>query len=174
MAAIIKSNYGCHTQIRFWRSLAVSGKSVESVPVLLFRSLPLDALLILRMLLRPKAAPKIRAGFPANRIMRNEVAQKTIHVYRSDGVWTVKKAGTSARTFPTQRAAIAAAKETARKQSAAQVVVHGKNGEILDYGAYRTVKIQDPPKKSRIAGRIGRIVGKVALERVRSDDRGPS
>jgi len=65
-------------------------------------------------------------------------------------------------------------KETARKNSAAQFVVHGKNGEILDYGTYGTVKIQDPPKKSRIAGRIGRIVGKVALERIRSDHRVPS
>jgi hypothetical protein len=102
------------------------------------------------------------------------VTQKTIHVYRSEGVWAVKKAGTSARTFPTQRAAIAAAKETARKQNAAQFVVHGKNGEILDYGAYGIVRIQDPPKKSRIAGRIGRIVGKVALEKVRSTDRVPS
>jgi Uncharacterized protein conserved in bacteria (DUF2188) len=102
-----------------------------------------------------------------------EVAEKTIHVYPSDGVWAVKKAGASARTFPTQRAAIAAAKDTARKQSTAQFVVHGKNGEILDYGAYRTAKIQDPPKKSRIAARIGQVVGNVALERVRSDDRVP-
>lgn len=102
------------------------------------------------------------------------MAQKTIHVYRSDGVWAVKRAGTSARTFPTQRAAVAAAKKTARKQNAAQFVVHGKNGEILDYGTYGIVRIQDPPKKSRIAGRIGRIVGKVALEKVRSNDRAPS
>jgi len=99
------------------------------------------------------------------------VAQKTIHVYLSDGAWTVKKLGSSARTFPTQRAAIAAAKEAARKPSVAQFVVHGKNGEIREYGTYRTVKIQDPPKKSRIAGRIGRVVGKMALERVQSDNR---
>ncbi len=96
--------------------------------------------------------------------------QKTIHVYRSDGVWAVKRAGTSARTFPTQRAAVAAAKETAKKQNA-QFVVYGKNGGILDYGAYGIVRIQDPPRKSRIAGQIGRIVGKMALEKVRSTDR---
>ncbi len=101
------------------------------------------------------------------------MAQKTIHVYRSDGAWAVKKAGTSARTFPTQKEAIAAAKDTARKQNAAQFVVYGNHGEILDYGTYGIVRIQDPPKKSRIAGRIGRIVGKAALEKVRSNDRVP-
>ena len=102
------------------------------------------------------------------------MAQKTIHVYRSEGVWAVKKAGDAERVFPTQRAAVAAAKDTVKKQNAAQFVVHGKNGEILDYGTYGIVRIQDPPKKSRIAGRIGRIVGKAALEKVRSGDRASS
>ena len=94
---------------------------------------------------------------------------KTVHVYRSDGAWTVKKEGKSAKTFPTQRAAIDAAKDTLKKERAGQFVVHGKSGEIREYGAYRITRIQEPPKKSPMAARIGRVVGTLALDRVRSD-----
>jgi hypothetical protein len=48
-------------------------------------------------------------------------------------------------------------------------VVHGKNGQIQEYETYRMTRILDPPRKSRMAGRIGRAVGKMALERVQSD-----
>jgi hypothetical protein len=96
---------------------------------------------------------------------------KTVHVYRFDGAWTVKKVGKSAKSFSTQREAVDAAKKSVKKERAGQFVVHGRNGQIREYGTYRMTRIQDPPKKSRIAGRIGRAVGKMALERVQS---GPS
>lgn len=83
------------------------------------------------------------------------MAEKTIHVYRSDGAWAVKKAGTSARTFPTQKEAIDAAKDTARKQNAAQYVVHGENGEILDYGAYGIVRSKTPRKRAGSQAGLG-------------------
>ena len=97
------------------------------------------------------------------------MAAKTIHVYRSDGEWAVKREGTSARTFSTQRQAVDAARESVKKNPAGQFVVHGKRGQIKEYGMHGMTRIQDPAKRSRIAGRIGRAVGKVVLERVRAD-----
>ena len=102
------------------------------------------------------------------------MAAKTVHVYRSDGAWTVKKEGKSGKSFSTQRKAVEAAKKSVRKERAGQFVVHGRNGQIREYGTYRMTRIQDPPKKSRMAGRIGRAVGKVVLERVQSDPSPPS
>jgi hypothetical protein len=97
------------------------------------------------------------------------MAAKTVHVYRSDGAWTVKKEGKSAKVFSTQRKAVEAAKKSVKKERAGQFVVHGRNGQVREYGTYRMTRIQDPPKKSRLAARIARAVGKVALERVQSD-----
>lgn len=100
------------------------------------------------------------------------MAEKTIHVYHAGEAWAVKRIGVSARTFPTRRAAIAAAKHTARNRKT-QFVIHGKDGRILGYGSYGIVKIQDPPKRSRNAVRIGRVVGARALDRVLSDAKTP-
>jgi Uncharacterized protein conserved in bacteria (DUF2188) len=96
------------------------------------------------------------------------MAAKTIHVYRSNGNWAVKKEGKSARIFSTQGEAIDAAKRSVRGERAGQFVVHGKDGEIREHETHGMIRIQDPPKKSRMADRIRRAVGKVALERVRS------
>ena len=96
------------------------------------------------------------------------MAAKTVHVYRSDGAWTVKKEGKSAKTFPTQRKAVDAAKKSVKRDRAGQFVVHGRNGEIREHGTRGMPPIQDPPKKSRMAGRIARAVGKLSLARVQS------
>jgi hypothetical protein len=61
------------------------------------------------------------------------VEAKTLHIYRSDGAWAVKKEGKSARSFSTRRKAVDAAKESVKEDGAT---------------------------------RIGRAVGKIALERV--------
>lgn len=97
------------------------------------------------------------------------MAAKTVHVYRSNGTWAVKKEGKSAKIFPTQREAVDAAKESVKSERAGQFVVHGKDGEIREYGTHGMTRIQAPPKKSRMATRIARAVGKVALARVQSD-----
>jgi Uncharacterized protein conserved in bacteria (DUF2188) len=96
------------------------------------------------------------------------VAAKTIHIYQSDGAWAVKKEGKSAKTFSTQQKAVDAAKESVKKDGVGQFVVHRGNGQIREYSTYRMTRIQDPPKKSRMAFRIERAVGKIALERVQS------
>lgn len=96
------------------------------------------------------------------------MAAKTVHVYRSNGLWSVKKEGKSAKTFSTQREAVRAAKESVKTQGG-QFVLHGTDGQTRQYEVYGMTRIQDPPKKSPIAVRIGRAVGKVVLERVQSN-----
>ena len=94
---------------------------------------------------------------------------KTVHVFPSDGCWEVKREGKSGKMFVTQREAVDAARETLKKESAGQFVVHGRDGQIREHGAYRMTPIQDPPKKSSGANDIARAVSKVALIRVKSD-----
>lgn len=94
---------------------------------------------------------------------------RTLHVYREDGGWIVKKMGQSARVFRTQREAVAAAKSAIRHEKVGQFVIHGKDGAIRGYGAYGMPRIQDPPKKSRNAHRISQVVGQAALDQLRSD-----
>jgi hypothetical protein len=94
---------------------------------------------------------------------------KTVHVFPSDGSWEVKREGKSGKMFVTQREAVDAARETLKRDSAGQFVVHGKDGQIREHGAYRMTPVQDPHKKSSRASDIARAVGKVALIRVKSD-----
>ena len=81
----------------------------------------------------------------------------------------VQKEGKSAAIFPTQREAVEAAREIVKDKAAGQLVIHGKDGRIREHETYGMPRIQDPPKRSRLAKRIGRAVGKVALNRVTSD-----
>ncbi len=95
--------------------------------------------------------------------------KRTLHVYRSNGSWVVKKEGVTAETFSTRRAAVTAARERARRETG-QLVVYGPDGGIRKYETYGMAPVPDPPRKSRMAGRIGRAVGSVALKRIQSDD----
>lgn len=98
------------------------------------------------------------------------MSAKTLHVFLSNtGDWAVKREGASAEVFPTQQAAIKAAKKATRESVSGQFVVHGQDGRIRQHGAHGLPHVQDPPKKSRLAGKIGRAVGKVALDRIQSD-----
>jgi hypothetical protein len=94
---------------------------------------------------------------------------KTFHIYPSDGGWVVQKEGKSPEAFPTQRQAIEAARRIVRNNTAGQLVIHGRDGRIREHETYGMTRIQDPPKKSRLAERIRQAVGKVALERMQSD-----
>jgi hypothetical protein len=97
------------------------------------------------------------------------MAVRTVHIYRSNGAWTVKKEGQSAEAFSTQKQAVAAARKSIKKERAGQFVVHGPNGEIRKHESHGMTRIQEHPKKSPIARQIARAVGKVVLERVQSD-----
>jgi hypothetical protein len=93
---------------------------------------------------------------------------KTLYVYREDGGWAVKKEGKSAKVFATQREAVDAARGSLKNKRARQVVVYEKNGEVMASQPRGVNRIQSPPRKSALAGRIRRAVGKVALDRVQS------
>lgn len=97
------------------------------------------------------------------------MSARTYHVYPSDGTWSVKKEGIVARTYRTQGEAIKSARRIAKQADGGQLVIHGRDGRILEHETYGMTPVQDPPKKSRLAKRIGRAVGRVALKRVQSD-----
>ena len=85
------------------------------------------------------------------------MASRTVHVFSSDGAWEVKSEGAKGHIYASQREAIAAALKAIRNKSIGQRDTYGMT------------PIQDPPRRSRAAKRIGRAVGKVALQRVQSD-----
>jgi len=99
------------------------------------------------------------------------MVSRTVHVFSAEGAWAVKSEGAKGRIYPTQREAIAAARQSIRERPAGQLVIHGKNGRIREHHTYGMTRIQDPPKRSRAAKRISRAVGKIALQRVQSDSR---
>jgi hypothetical protein len=95
---------------------------------------------------------------------------RTVHVYRADHGWAVKREGAkSSRFFPTQKEAIGSAREIVRDSAPGQMVVHGKDGTIREHVAYGLPKVQDPPGKQRGVTNIEKAVGRVALQRVTSD-----
>lgn len=102
------------------------------------------------------------------------MAAKTYHVYPSDGIWFVKQQGANAKTFRTRREAIKAGRKYVKNAASGQLVVHGRDGSVRQHESYGMTRIQNPPKKSRLAKRIGRAVGRVALERLKSDSHTPS
>jgi hypothetical protein len=104
----------------------------------------------------------------------NRMASKTYHVFPRDGAWAVKKEGAIAETYRTQGEAIKAARKAARKSTEGQLAIHGRDGRVREHETYGMTPIQDPPRKSRLAKRIGRAVGKVALQRVQTDSHASS
>ena len=102
------------------------------------------------------------------------MAAKTYHVFQSDGAWTVRKEGAVAEMYRTQGEAIKAARATAKKSNGGQLVIHARDGRIREHETYGMTPVQDPPRKSRLAKRIGRAVGKAALKRVQADSHSSS
>lgn len=94
---------------------------------------------------------------------------KTLHVYRTDDSWVVRKAGQKAATFRTKDQAVATAMRSAKKSSKGQVVVLGRDGQVLNRKTYGMLKIQEPPKRGTLAAKkISEAVGKVALRRLKA------
>jgi hypothetical protein len=97
------------------------------------------------------------------------MAAKTLHVYRSDEGWAVKKEGKPAKTFGTKREAFQTAVRGVKNATAAQIVVHGKDGRITEHRTYGMPTVQNHPKESSLrAKRIARAVAKVVLDRLTS------
>jgi hypothetical protein len=98
----------------------------------------------------------------------------TVHVYRSDAGWAVKRAGRkSSDLFPTQKAAIEEARSIARDSAPSQLVVHGKDGLIRDYVTHGLPRVQDPPVMRGGKKSIQKAVARVVLERFATDPHPP-
>jgi hypothetical protein len=94
---------------------------------------------------------------------------KTLHVFPSGGAWAVKTEGRRVETFGTKQEAVATALRSGKKAKSARIVVHGKDGRILEHHSHGMPKIQEPPRKGRLATRkIATAVGKVVLNRLRA------
>ena len=66
------------------------------------------------------------------------MAAKTVHVYPSDGAWAVKEDGQKAETLVTKREAVDVAVRHTKKGRSGQLVIHAKDGRILDHRTYGT------------------------------------
>lgn len=95
---------------------------------------------------------------------------KTLHVYRSDAGWEVKKEGRRPRTFRTKRDALAMAIHQVRNAGAGQIAVHRPDGRIVEHRTYGMPKVQQPRGKSSLGDtKIAKAVAKVVLDRLKSD-----
>ncbi len=76
-----------------------------------------------------------------------------LHVVRGSGGWKVSRPGKSAsRSFPTQAAAIEAAKIMVSDKGG-QIVVHTSDGRVRDVDTYGRDErpIKDPPQRGRLS-----------------------
>jgi hypothetical protein len=95
---------------------------------------------------------------------------KTIHVYPSNGEWTVRRVvSESGKVFKTQKEAIDEARRTSKRMAPSQVAVHGKDGTIKAHFTYGFPRVQDPRVKGPHAKQIEKAVSRLALERFESD-----
>lgn len=98
------------------------------------------------------------------------MAAKTVHVYPSGGAWAVRKDGQKVQTFDTKRQAVLVGVNHSRKGGSGQLVIHAKNGRVLDFRTYRLPKVQDPPKAGLLGfSKIKKAVGKVVRERLHAE-----
>jgi len=78
---------------------------------------------------------------------------KTYHVVPTQKGWLLRKAGTTdKKVFPTQRAAVAAARRHVLN-SEGQIVIHASSGKIRSVASYALPKIQRPPSVSHAKAR---------------------
>ncbi len=98
---------------------------------------------------------------------------KTLHVVPNAGRWEVQREGhESPHAFATQREAITKAKAILRREGAGQLVVHGRDGRIVQHHTYGMPPIQDPPgRKSAV---IEKAVSKFILNRLHGGDPMPT
>ena len=95
---------------------------------------------------------------------------KTIHILPSGEGWAVKKEVAAKRgsgVYPTQKKALDVAREMARRASAAQIVVHGRDGSFRLFGSHGLPTIQTSRRKSDLGTQaIRRAVSAVIRERL--------
>lgn len=95
---------------------------------------------------------------------------KTTHVVPKNGEWAVKREGSAkgaVGVYSTQKKAIDAARASARRASAGQVVIHSIDGSIRTEETHGLPVVQTPPRKSKLGTKaIEKAVSSVILERL--------
>ncbi len=100
---------------------------------------------------------------------------RTQYIYRSDDSWKVKSEGRASRTFDTQREAVAWATEHGKQTKPSQIVVFGKDAQIILHKKFGTIGKQNHPKNGRLnSKKIATAVRMVVLDRLKAADEHPS
>jgi hypothetical protein len=98
------------------------------------------------------------------------MADKTFHVIHLKDGWVVKKAGKKATTFPTRHKALQAARERAKSQREAQVLVHAADGSFVIKEVRGSPVVQKPPQKSLIGtARISKAISDILQKRLEKE-----
>lgn len=98
---------------------------------------------------------------------------KTFHIYPVQGSWAVQKEGKKPESFHKQREAIATARSMVKASASGQFVLYAKDGRIREHESHGMTVIQNPPRHSKMATRIGQAVGKVTPTRIQSSHPSP-
>ncbi len=95
------------------------------------------------------------------------MTDKTFHVVRLKEGWAVKKAGKKAATFSSQDKAVKAARESAKREREAQVVVHARNGRFVVKEVRGLPVVQKPAQRSSIGTtRIAKAISDTLQKRL--------
>ena len=96
-----------------------------------------------------------------------DMGTRTVHVYPSGGAWIVVKDREKAASFDTKREAVHVAVRQTKKNHSGQIVIHGRNGRIVELRTYGFPKVQNPPKPGALGSKkIAKAVGKVVRDRL--------
>jgi Uncharacterized protein conserved in bacteria (DUF2188) len=96
------------------------------------------------------------------------MASKTVHVYPSKGAWVVKK-NQKATTVGTKRQAVSAAVRQTKKSHSGQLVIHARDGRIVELRTYGMPTVPNPPKPGALGSKkIAKAVGKVVRDRLQA------
>lgn len=97
------------------------------------------------------------------------MANFTLHVYPTAAGWQVKTARSKARSFANRKLAIAAAVARLNPKRKRAVVVHDKDGSVIERLCVGLPSLQKPIRKSNHEDAIRRAVGIMALRRIAAD-----
>lgn len=95
------------------------------------------------------------------------VKSRTVHVVPTGEGWAVKRGAGKASVYANKRAAVARARDEAKKLDPGQMVVHKRDGTVSDVAYYGFPKIQQPPRRSRLGKKkIEHAVAKFVLDQL--------
>lgn len=96
-----------------------------------------------------------------------------MHVYPSKGAWVVKK-NQKATIVGTKREAVNVAVRQRKKSHSGQLVIHARDGRIVELRTYGMPTVPNPPKRGTLGSKkIAKAVGKVVRDRLQAESAPP-